>query len=99
MGDAPRIFLDCSIIPWGYGGPKVLADLLREWLEMGLADKIIYASDAISPILLWISALNMREALNIALKGMIEDGLIDEKQAILIAQMILHDNAKKLYKI
>jgi hypothetical protein len=45
-----------------------------------------------------MGAINIREALYLALKDMVDSGMIDQTQALTMAQMVLHDNAKQLYK-
>ena len=42
---------------------------------MGAAPKMLYGSDSADPVSMLLSAINIREALYLALKGMIEDGL------------------------
>jgi predicted TIM-barrel fold metal-dependent hydrolase len=99
-GMAPKVYLDISLIWWWHSGsPKALVRQLREWLELGLAEKMLFGSDGVDPLTIWMGAINAREGLYLALKGMIDAGIIDDSQAIDIAQLILHDNAKKLYKI
>jgi len=46
---------------------------------------------------IWIASQNAREALAIALTGMIHDGEITRARASELAKMALRDNAKKLY--
>ena len=96
---APDIYLDVSVITWcQYSAPISLASYLREWFGMGAAPKMLYGSDSADPANMLLSAINIREALYLALKGMIADGLYDQSQALMVAQMFLRDNAKKLYK-
>ena len=45
----------------------------------------------------WIAAETAREALAIALTGMLQDGEITRTRASELARMVLHDNAAKLY--
>jgi hypothetical protein len=45
----------------------------------------------------WIASRNGREALGIALTGMLEDGEISRDRADAIAKMVLHGNAAGLY--
>jgi len=92
--------LDISWMWWGhFSSPKALVGILREWLEMGLVRRLIYGSDAGNPHQLYISAMNVRQALYLALKGMIDDDLIDENQAYTMARFVLCDNAKTLYNL
>jgi predicted TIM-barrel fold metal-dependent hydrolase len=76
-----------------------LVRILREWLEMGLAPKLMYGSDATSPSRLWLSAMNFREDLYIALKGMVDENLISEGQALSMAEQIMKGNAEAVYKL
>jgi predicted TIM-barrel fold metal-dependent hydrolase len=98
-GDVPKLFLDISVIPWWhYGSPHSLVPILKEWLGMGLAPKMLYGSDSLDPVTMWMGAINAREALYLALKDLVDSGMIDQDQAVMMAQMILHDNARNLYK-
>jgi len=99
VGPVPKVYLDISVIFWWHpGSPQSLVPVLREWLDMGCADKMLYGSDAIDPLSMWMGAYNIREALYLTLKEMISEGVLSEAKALNIAQMILRENAKKLYK-
>ncbi len=83
--------------------PRALSGWLREWLEL-YPDKVLYGTDAYpySPELgweesLWIANRTVREALGIALTGMVRDGVVDMPRAKVIAEMVLRGNAAKLY--
>jgi len=100
----PNAWLDLSqqslIIP-----PRTLAGWLREWLEV-FPDKVLYATDGypFGDSLGWeeaafIANRNIRQALGIALTGMLRDHEITRDQATAIARGVLHDNAAKLYGI
>ena len=45
----------------------------------------------------WQTTQSSRQALAIALTGMIEDKEISRERALEIAHMVLHDNAARLY--
>jgi predicted TIM-barrel fold metal-dependent hydrolase len=45
----------------------------------------------------WMTTHDAREALALALTGMMNDGLISRQHATEIAHMVLHDNAARLY--
>ena len=45
----------------------------------------------------WVASQTAREALAIALTGMVRDGEITRAQAAQIARAVLRENAKKLY--
>lgn len=66
---------------------------------MGIVRRLIYGSNAVNPYQLWLSAMNVRQCLYLALKGMIDDGLINENQAFTMAELVLRGNAKELYNL
>jgi len=85
--------------------PRALAQVLRGWLEFA-PEKVLYATDAYpySEEMYWeeagwIANSTSREALGLALTGMLNDGEITRARAIELAHMVLHDNAAKLYRL
>lgn len=83
--------------------PRELSEVLRNWLE-AYPDKILFGTDAFSfgpevdwPEVAWLSNTSARQALAIALTGMMDDHEITRERAIELAQMALRDNAVKLY--
>jgi phosphoribosylpyrophosphate synthetase len=48
---------------------------------------------------IYVSSKVGRDAVYLALKSMIDDDIIDENTAIIIARKILRENAKKVYRI
>jgi predicted TIM-barrel fold metal-dependent hydrolase len=83
--------------------PPVLAQTLREWLSY-VPEKVMFATDAypFSDELgweesAWIGARRGREALGLALTGMMRDGTISPERAKELATMVLRENARKLY--
>jgi predicted TIM-barrel fold metal-dependent hydrolase len=83
--------------------PRELSEVLRNWLE-AYPDKILFGTDAFSfgpevdwPEVAWLSTTSARQALAIALTGMMDDHEIGRGRAIELAQMVLRDNAVKLY--
>ncbi|WP_371365480.1 hypothetical protein SRRS_02390 [Sporomusa rhizae] len=81
--------------------PKIIAKMLRDWLEKPvLWDKIIYGSDVLwGERYIYTCAKTGRAAVYMALSGMIDDDIIDEDTAIAIARKILRENALRIYKI
>lgn len=83
--------------------PRRLSDILRNWLEY-YPEKILFGTDA-SPSgenigweeTGWLAAKTAREALAIALSGMINDKEITRERAVELARMVLRENAIKLY--
>jgi predicted TIM-barrel fold metal-dependent hydrolase len=85
--------------------PTNVAQTIRGWLEY-VPEKVLFATDAYpySPEAGWeetgyIAANTGREALGIALTGMLRDGEIDRARAVELARMVLRDNARTLYKL
>ena len=67
-------------------------------------DKILFGTDAFAfdPAIdwgeiAWLSNTTARQALALALTGMINDGEITRARALELARMVLRENAKKLY--
>jgi predicted TIM-barrel fold metal-dependent hydrolase len=83
--------------------PATLARVIRGWLEYE-PEKVLFATDA-SPATpevrweesAWTTNKNAREALAIALSGMINDGDITRERALELARMVLRENARGLY--
>ena len=83
--------------------PRELSEILRNWLET-YPDKILFGTDAFSfgpevdwGEVAWLSNTSARQALALALTGMINDGEIDRARAMELARLVMHDNAAKLY--
>jgi len=83
--------------------PRAVAQVLREWLELA-PEKVLFATDAYpySDELGWeqsgwVANATARQALGLALTGMLNDGEITRDRAIEVAHMVLRDNARKLY--
>lgn len=83
--------------------PKALSRVLRGWLEYE-PEKILFATDA-SPATpevsweesAWMTNRTAREALAMALTGMVRDGEITRERASELARMVLRENAERLY--
>ena len=85
--------------------PRELSEVLRNWLE-AYPDKILFGTDAFSfgpevdwPEVAWLSNTSARQALALALTGMMNDHEINRAQAVDLARMVLRDNAVKLYNL
>jgi hypothetical protein len=83
--------------------PATLGRTLREWLEW-IPEKVMFGTDAYPysdemgwEESAWIAAHRGREALTIALTGMMRDGEVSRARALQLATMVLGDNARKLY--
>ena len=98
----PNIYLDLSQQALSFP-PRTLAGWLREWLET-FPDKVLFGTDGypFSDAMgweesTWIASRNARQALGLALTGMVQDGEITRHRAAEIAAMVLHGNANALY--
>ena len=84
--------------------PRALSETLRVWLEL-FPEKVFFGTDAMSftpevnwEETAWLSTTTTRQALAIALAGMINDHEIDRPRAVILAGMVLRGNALKLYQ-
>ena len=102
MLEKPNAYLDFSayslLLP-----AATLGGYLREWLEW-VPEKVMFGTDAYPysadltwETSAWLANRNGREALARALTGMMRDGEIPRERASQLANMVLHDNAKRLY--
>jgi predicted TIM-barrel fold metal-dependent hydrolase len=81
-----------------------VSETIRAWLEY-VPEKVLYATDAYPfapPATGWeeagyVADKTGREALGMALTGMMRDGEIGPARASELARMVLRDNARKLY--
>jgi predicted TIM-barrel fold metal-dependent hydrolase len=100
----PNIYADISAQSYGLS-PPLLAASLRPWLEL-YPEKVLFGTGAL-PLsselgweeLAWLAVTNARQALAMALGGMIEDGVVSRARAREIARLVLRDNAVALYKL
>jgi hypothetical protein len=98
----PNVYADFSALTY-FEKTRGQAQMLRLWLS-SFPEKMLYGSDA-SPTTDeisweetgWIASRTAREALTIALQGMIDDREITPARARELARMALRDNAKHLY--
>ena len=102
MLENPNVYLDYSEQTFT-GYPREVASNLRKWLEYE-PEKVLFATDAypFSKEIGWeeagyIAAKTGREALGIALTGMLRDEEISRDRALELARMVLRENARKLY--
>ncbi len=83
--------------------PREVAANIRKWLEYE-PEKVLFATDAypFSKEIGWeeagyIANKTGREALGIALTGMVRDEEISRERAVELARMVMRENARKLY--
>ncbi len=98
----PNVYADFSEQTFN-GYPREVSAAIRKWLEYE-PEKVLFATDAypFSKEIGWeeaayIGAKTGREALGIALTGMLRDEEITRDRALQLARIVLRDNARKLY--
>ena len=98
----PNVYADFSEQTWLISTRK-LSEVIRDFLEW-YPEKTLFGTDLYPNTpeidweeIGWQTTQSAREALAIALTGMIQDGEITRQRALELAHMVLHDNAAKLY--
>ena len=98
----PNVYADFSEQTW-LVSTRRLSEVIREWLEW-YPEKVMFGTDLYPNTpeinweeIGWQTTHSGREALAIALTGMMQDGQITRERALVLARMALHDNAAKLY--
>ena len=98
----PNVYADFSEQTWLIP-TRALSQVIRYWLEW-YPEKVLFGTDLYPntpeidwDVIGWQTTHSGREALAIALTGMIEDHEISRARALELAHMVLHDNAAKLY--
>jgi uncharacterized protein len=94
----PDVYVDLSLaVPLLR---PVLPHLLHELLALAPATKLLYGSDAHSqPEMFWLGAQCGRWALGKILADWLEDDMVEEHEALDIAQRICYRNALELYRL
>ena len=98
----PNVYTEISEQTWLLS-TRELSKTVRGWLEW-YPEKVMFGTD-LSPgtpsidweEIGWQTTTSGREALAIALTGMMDDGEITRPRAVEIAHMVLHGTASKLY--
>jgi len=102
----PNLYADFSAQTF-LRSPRALSETLRAWLEW-YPEKVLFGTDAYpdpnTPAsgweeMLWLANDSARQALAIALTGMMNDGQITRARALQLAKMVLRENAMKLYAL
>jgi uncharacterized protein len=100
----PNVYADFSAQTF-FLYPRALSEVLRSWLE-SYPQKVLFGTDAFSfgpavdwPELAWLSNTSARQALAMALTGMMNDGEITRERALELARMALRGNAIRLYRL
>ena len=100
----PNVYADISLMALELY-PRAFSEVLRDWLE-AYPEKVLFGTDA-SPgppetnweETAWLAAATARQALGMALTGMINDGEISRERAAEVARMVLRENAIRLYRL
>jgi len=100
--DKPNVYADFSAQTFLLY-PHALSEVIRSWLEF-VPEKVLFGTDAFAVTpevgweeLGWLTANTGRQALALALTGMMNDGEITRERALELARMALRENAIKLY--
>ena len=100
----PNVYADFSEQVWMIS-PSAMSVILRDWLEW-YPEKILFGTDLFpgTPEINWeeigyMTSTTGREALALALTGMVSDGEITRERALELARMVLRENAFKLYRL
>jgi uncharacterized protein len=99
----PNVYTDMSQQTW-MESPRELASVIRYWLEW-YPEKVLFGTDLYPTGATgvdweevgWQTTHAAREALGIALTGMMNDGEVTRAQAERIARLVLRGNAARLY--
>jgi len=85
--------------------PRDLSEMIRRWLEFA-PEKVLFGTDAFAngpdagwELSAWLASTTARQALGMALTGMVADGEVSRARAAEIARMVLRGNAAKLYAL
>jgi hypothetical protein len=100
----PNVYADFSVMPQFYS-PAMVAGILRQWLTQ-YPEKVLFGTDAFAngpdsgwELSAWLASTTGRQALGIALSGMMRDDEITRARAQEIAVMVLRSNAARLYSL
>ena len=100
----PNVYADFSAQTF-FTYPRELSEILRNWLEF-YPDRVLFGTDAFSfgpqvdwGEVAWLSNTSARQALALALTGMMNDGEITRERALELARMVLRENANRLYSL
>src|SRR5204862_5526152 len=98
------VYADFSEQDW-FSSARTLSGILRYWLEW-YPEKVLFGTDTFPgpPEMDWdVTAFQItttaREALAMALTGMVRDKEITRERASELARMVLRENAMKLYHL
>ena len=100
----PNVYADISLLTQLWT-PDQLAAVLRDWLSQ-FPEKILFGTDAVSfgpglgwDMSAWVASTTGRQALTIALSGMIRSNEVSLSRAKEIATIVMRTTAGKLYHL
>jgi len=102
MTAAKNVYTDSSLMGY-YVYPSELKNILKQWISL-FPERMMFGSDAFpfndavgAEETFWLASRSARTAIAAALAELVSEGAFDEKKALELARMYLHDNAAKLY--
>ena len=85
--------------------PRKLSEVLRDWLEL-YPEHVLFGTDLFPGTpeigweeMGWLTSNTGRQALALALTGMLNDGLITRERARELARLVMRENAIRLYNL
>jgi uncharacterized protein len=95
----PNVYADFGEVQLFVAGGDLTA-VVRELIGLAPASKLLFSTDAsLVPELYWLGAQAGRRTLGRVLDENIADGLIDQRTALEMAEMILWRNAERIYRL
>jgi predicted TIM-barrel fold metal-dependent hydrolase len=97
----PHVWYDMSAMPFLYPVPE-MAEALRKVLTFA-PEKLLFGTDVSTPVIVGTDLQHValsraaREALALALAGLVRDGVVDLETAVRMGESALHGNARRLY--
>ncbi|GEM_PF-2398772 len=99
MLEKRNVFVEFSAVNWMVFDGE-LSQILYEWLSYhGISEKLMFGSDAGTPIFFWIAAENSRKALSKAMRRLVEEEIVDEEKAISLAKKVMRENARRVHQL
>ena len=99
---AKNVYTDSSLMGY-YVYPSELKNILKQWISL-YPERMMFGSDAFpfndavgAEETFWLAARSARTAIAAALAELVAEGAFNEKKALQLARMYLHDNAAQLY--
>jgi len=95
----PNVYADFGEVQLFVAGGDLRA-IVRELVGLAPASKLLFSTDAsLVPELYWLGAQAGRRALGTVFDEHIAEGIIDERTALEMADMIFWRNAERIYGV